>query len=79
MVTLKLSTEQVIELIRQLSPSDKKNVLDALSSDVDFWWGAQLAQGDERLRALSAERGLDWDKMSEDERELFVDQLLHEK
>lgn len=30
------------------------------------------------MRVLSAERGLDWDSMSEEEREAFVDDLLHE-
>jgi hypothetical protein len=32
-----------------------------------------------QLRRACAERGLDWDRLSEDERESFVDGLLHEK
>ena len=36
----------------------------------------QYAQ--EQLRRVSAERGQEWDKLSEDEREAFVDDLLHE-
>ena len=32
-----------------------------------------------QLRRACAARGLDWDRMSEDERESFVDTLLHEK
>jgi hypothetical protein len=51
----------------------------ALSSDSDIWWEMTLAQGEDRLRFLCAERGKNWDKMSEEERETFVDVLLHEK
>ena len=34
--------------------------------------------GNRRIRALCAERGLDWDGLSEHERERLVDDLLHE-
>jgi hypothetical protein len=30
------------------------------------------------MHRLCAERGRDWDRMSEDEREAFVDDLIHE-
>ena len=36
----------------------------------------QYAEG--QLRRVSGERGLEWDKMSEDEREDFIDDLLHQ-
>jgi len=38
-----------------------------------------LVLGEAQLRSVCAKRGLDWDRMSEDERETFVDDLLHEK
>ena len=38
-----------------------------------------MAQGEENLRQLASKHGLNWDKLSEDEREQFVDNLLHEK
>jgi len=79
MVTLTLSNEQVIELIRQLPPEGKKAVLEALGSDTNLWWEIRLAQGEEKLESLAAERGLNWDEMSEEERERFIDDLLHEK
>jgi len=31
-----------------------------------------------QLRRLSAERGLDWNTMSEEERETFIDDVVHE-
>jgi hypothetical protein len=33
--------------------------------------------GDLRIRQLCAERGLDWDRLTEDEREKLIDELLH--
>ena len=78
MVTLTLSNEQVVELVKQLPQEGKQAVLDALSSEQDIWWDLTLSQGEERLRQLCAERGLDWDKLTEAERETFIDDLLHE-
>lgn len=78
MVTLKLTDEQVIELVKQLPPEGKQAVLNALGSEGELWWQITLAQGEDQLRRLSAERGLNWDDMSEEERESFVDNLLHE-
>lgn len=79
MVTLTLSDEQVVELVKQLKPDARQAVLKALMDERELWWDMTLAQGEERLRQLALERGLEWNKMSEDEREAFVDTLLHEK
>ncbi|MFH1908383.1 MAG: hypothetical protein ABIL11_13545 [Chloroflexota bacterium] len=79
MVTLTLSDKQVVELVKQLPPKSKQAVLDALTADHDIWWEMTLSQGEEQFRRLAAERGLEWDKMPEAERETFVDALLHEK
>ncbi|MCJ7584862.1 MAG: hypothetical protein MUO30_08865 [Anaerolineales bacterium] len=79
MVTLTLSDKQVVELVKQLPPKSKQAVLDALTTDGDIWWEMMLSQGEEQFRRLAAERGLEWDKMPEAERETFVDALLHEK
>ncbi|MFH1908428.1 MAG: hypothetical protein ABIL11_13775 [Chloroflexota bacterium] len=38
-----------------------------------------MAQGEERLRQIASQRGLNWDEMSEDKRDQFIDNLLHEK
>ena len=36
-----------------------------------------LIHGEQQFRLICAERGLDWDNMSENEREAFVDKLIH--
>ena len=79
MVTLTLSDKQVVELVKQLPLKSKQAALDALTAGGDIWWEMTLSQGEEQFRRLAAERGLEWDKMPEAERETFVDALLHEK
>jgi hypothetical protein len=74
-----LSDEQVISLVRQLPPERKRAALLALAQDAQIRREQRLLGGEEQLRRASAERGLDWDRLSEDEREAFVDGLLHEK
>jgi hypothetical protein len=78
MVTLTLSDQQIVDLVKQLPPISKRAVLDVLIAERELWWDMTLVQGEQKLRKLTKERGLDWDKMSEDEREGFVDDLLHE-
>jgi hypothetical protein len=73
-----LTTEQVIELVKQLPPEGKQEVLKALDAERDAWWEETLTEGEQQMRRLCAERGLDWDSMNEDQREGFVDDLLHE-
>ena len=78
MQTPQLAIEQVIELVKQLPPEGKQVVLNVLSAERDAWWEETLIQGEQQMRRLCEERGLDWDNMSEEEREAFVDELLHE-
>ena len=78
MVTLTLSDKQVVELVKQLPSESKQAVLDALIGERELWWDMTVTQGEEKLRKLASQRGLDWDKMPELEREGFVDNLLHE-
>jgi len=78
MVTLMLSDKQVVELVKQLPPDSKQAVLEALIGERKLWWDMTVTQGEEKLRKLASQHGLDWDKMSETEREGFIDNLLHE-
>ena len=78
MPMLNLSNDQVIELVKQLPPEGKKAILEALIADRDSWWDEMLIHGEQQLRIICVERGLNWDNMSEEEREAFVDELVHE-
>ncbi|HMD84297.1 MAG TPA: hypothetical protein VKO18_06315 [Terriglobia bacterium] len=79
MSTLELSDEQVISLVRGSPAERKRAALLALAQEAHVGREERLRWAEAQLRQASAERGLDWDRLSEDERESFVDTLLHEK
>ena len=74
-ITLEVPEAQIVRWVRQLSPVARRDVLrilvprlDEVESLVDY--------GEQRIRELSAQRGLDWDHLPEDQREQLVDTLL---
>ena len=75
MPMLELSDEQVIELAKRL-PREKQ---DALLRELLLlrWsnWESLSQYGQARARELAAQRGLNWDAMSDAEREAFIDDL----
>lgn len=73
-----LTNDQVVELVRQLSPDQKREVLLVLAEDAQTRRAERMAFAEERLRTLATARGLVWDDLDEDARETFVDDLLHE-
>jgi hypothetical protein len=44
--------------------------LDKLEALVDY--------GSQRMRDLAAKRGIDWDSLTENERQQLIDELIHE-
>ena len=79
MTVLELNDEQVISIVRQLPADRKLTALLALAQDAQVRREERMRFGEAQLRRACSERGLDWDHLSEDEREKFVDDLLHEK
>jgi hypothetical protein len=75
---LGLSNEQVISTVRQLPAERKRKALPALVQDAQAHREERIQFGEAQLRRVCAERGLNWDRMSEDEREAFANDLLHE-
>jgi capsule polysaccharide export protein KpsE/RkpR len=78
MPILELTDEQVVELVKQLPAERRRAALVALAEDATQGREERMKHAKSQLRRACAERGLDWDKMSEDQRETFVDGLLHE-
>jgi len=78
MATLSLTDEQVLQLVKQLPPQSKQRVLTDLTAERDQWWQTAAREGEQDMRLLAVARSLNWDSMSEAERESFVDELLHE-
>ncbi len=78
MSVLELTDEQVVSLVRQLPAARKRAALLTLAQDARVRRDERVSFGEAQLRKLCSERSLDWDRLSEDEREKFVNQLLHE-
>ncbi len=78
MPTLELTDQQVVELVKQLPPDRQATLVRALLAREWPEWSQLQSVGEERIRMVAAERGRDWDAMSEEERESFVDDLVHE-
>jgi hypothetical protein len=76
-VMLALRETQVLELASQLSPEGKRALLRVLIPDVAQFEGL-VNYGDARIRALCKRKGIDWDSLTEEQRERLIDDLLHE-
>jgi len=79
MPNLTLSNEQVIELVKHLPEAQQQELFRFL---IQRQWGNMEAitdYGSQQAKIVAAERGYDWDTMTEDEREEFIDEIVHEK
>jgi hypothetical protein len=78
MPTLELTDEQVLQLVRQLPVERRRDALVALAENAARGRNERMERAESQLRRLCAERGLDWDRVSEEQREALVDDLIHE-
>ncbi len=76
-MTQQLNEDQIVEAIKKLSPEAWRNVIRKFLSGFEELDGI-VDSNQERMRVLCRERGLDWDALSEKEREYLVDQIIHE-
>jgi hypothetical protein len=74
---IKVCHDDKIEWARHLSPKAKRDVLRALVPELDEL-DALVDYGNQRMRQLCAERGIDWDSLAEERRQRLIDELLHE-
>ena len=77
-LTVELTTDQVIDFVQQIPPEEKREVLLALAEQAEANRASRMDYAEAQLRKLCASRELDWDTMTEEERENFVDDLIHE-
>lgn len=78
MPMLELSDDQVISLVKQLPPNRQREALLALAGGTPESRDERMKYAESQLRRLCSERGLNWDRMSEEQRDSFVDDLVHE-
>ncbi len=76
-ITLEIPEAQLIEWVQKLSPTVKQSLLRALIPEMDTL--EQLLQyGNERIREVATQRGVDWDNLNEQQREKLINDILHE-
>jgi hypothetical protein len=78
MANVEFTTEQIVNLVLQLPSERKREVLLALANDSQAGRDQRMKFAEDQLRRLCAERGRNWDLMTEDEREALADELIHE-
>ncbi|KGF71545.1 hypothetical protein DO97_17705 [Neosynechococcus sphagnicola sy1] len=78
MATLILSDEQVIELVKQLPVEQQVEVFRFLLLQQWGKWESLSRYGAEKARLVAQKKDLDWDLMTEGEREVFIDDVVHE-
>jgi hypothetical protein len=78
MPTLTLTNDQVIELVKQLSREQQTEVFRFLLLQQWGQWESLSSYGADRARLIAEERGLNWDIMTEGEKEALIDKLVNE-
>lgn len=79
MPVLTLTNEQAIELVKQLPVEQQAEIFRFLLVQQWEQWQLLSQYGSDKVRLAAQERGYDWDKMTEDEQEAFIDEIVHEK
>jgi hypothetical protein len=77
--TLEVTLEQVLDMVRQLPAEGRYTVFQMLHVEGDGWWSRVVTQGEQDIRRVCNERGLDWERLTEEQREDLVDDLVHEE
>jgi hypothetical protein len=78
MVVLQLDDEQVIELVNQLSNEKQLRLYQVLIKKRRDRWIELSNIGQAGTRRAASDRRVDWDLLTEDERDDFVNDLVHE-
>ena len=77
-LTVELTTDQVVGFVQQMPAEERRALLLAIAEQAAANREARIDRAEAQLRQLCMDRGLDWNAMTETERENFVDDLIHE-
>ena len=78
MPQLHLTDDQVLDLVKQLPAEQQERLFTTLAGSVWPTWTKLSAAGQAGARAAAALRGQDWNTMTEEQRERFIDDVVHE-
>ncbi len=77
-LNLQITKDQAFSLIDQLSPAEQDEILKHLLLKPWSNWLELTNDAPDKARQVASERGKNWDIMTEDEQENFIDELVHE-
>ena len=75
---VKLTADQIIGAIHEMPPEQCRMLLYTLAERAAVNREERMDYAESQIRQLCQSRGLDWDAMTEVEREDFIDGLIHE-
>ena len=78
MPTLTLTNKQVIDLVKQLSNEQQLELFRFLLLQHWKQWEHLSNYGADKVRLAARERGYNWETMTEQEQETFIDEVVHE-
>ena len=78
MAVLELSKEQIFDLVQQMTAKGKREMLHLLAQNSPAERSRRQFVAEEQLRQLCSARGRNWDAMTADERDVIIDDLVHE-
>ena len=79
MPNLVLTDEQAIQLVEQLPQQQQAKLMRILLQKSWSQWLELSESGQTNIRQIAAGKNKNWDEMNEDEREMLIDEILHEK
>jgi len=77
MPQIDVSEEQILDALDRLSPSGRREAVRRLIAGASVL-DRTINTLQPRIVEIARQRGLDWAKLSDEERERFVDDILHE-
>ncbi len=78
MAALQITDDQIVDLVRQLPPATRADLLLKLSTAGRQSRTEIRTRMERRIREVCRERGLDWDSMDDEARQDFVEDWLEE-
>ena len=77
-LTVKLTTQQVIDFIQQMPGEERLAVVLALAKESLPKHSERMKSLESNVERICAERGLDWKAMTDEERQDFINDVVHE-
>ena len=77
-LTVKLTTQQVIDFIQQMPGEERLAVVLALAKESLPGRAERMKFLESNVQKICAERGLDWNTMTDEERQDFINDVVHE-